>query len=77
MLTLIAAGSLMPLTVMAFEVRTVPVATPVCAVKLKGSGVVSEPVAVLLKAAVTPPMSRVLLTVAPPVGAAVCRTQTV
>ena len=78
MLTPIAAGSLIPLTVMAFEVRTDPVATPGCAVKLKGSGVVSGPlVVVVLKTPLMPPMSRVLLTVVPPVGDAVCCTQTV
>ena len=39
--TVIGAPVLMPVTVMLFEVMTVLRSTSVCAVKLKGSGVVS------------------------------------
>src|SRR5438132_11452102 len=59
-LTEIGAGVLMPPTVMAVDVRTMPSGAPVIGVKLNGFGVVSVAV-VTMNAAVTPPMLRVAL----------------
>ena len=64
-LTVIAAAALIPATVTAFEVTVALRVTPVCAVKLKLSGVVSDGAAsvVTLNAPATPPIVTVALVV--------------
>ena len=67
---------MIPARVMALEVRTEPVSTPVWKVKLKLFGVVSSAPVVLLKVPVTPPIVSGVLVVAFGLPAEVCRTHT-
>ena len=73
---LMGVGELMPAMVTLFEVISVLVATLLCAVNANALGVVSSTRFVALNTALTPPMVKVALLVAPEPLVVVCCTVT-